>query len=135
MNYWILKVEPSEWSWDQQVTHQVSPWNGVRNHQAAHNLRAMRPGDQCFFYHSVVGKAIQGIVEVTQPAYPDPTDPSGRFVSVEIRTLASFKNPVTLAMIKSDPSLGHLGLVRQVRLSVMPVDELSWQKICALGGV
>jgi predicted RNA-binding protein with PUA-like domain len=135
MQYWLMKVEPSEWSWDQQVAQGVSAWNGVRNHQAARNLRSMEIGDLSFFYHSVTGKAIQGIVEVVKKAYPDPTDPSGKFVSVDIKTVASFKTPVSLAAIKADPTLGHLALVRQVRLSVMPVDEMSWQKVKSMGGI
>ena len=135
IKYWLMKVEPSEWSWDQQVAQGVSAWNGVRNHQAARNLKTMEVGDLSFFYHSVTGKAIQGIVEIVRKAYPDPTDPTGRFVSVDIKTVAAFKTPVPLAAIKAEPDLCDLALVRQVRLSVMPVDEFSWQKISKMGGL
>ena len=133
MNYWLMKVEPSEWSWAQQVTQGTSAWNGVRNHQAAGYLKSMAVGDHAFFYHSVTGKAIQGVVEIVRAAYPDPTDPTGRFVSVDIQTVKSFQTPVSLAVIKSDPSLSQLPLVRQSRLSVMPVDNASWQKLSRLG--
>ena len=135
MNHWLIKVEPSEWSWAQQVAQKVSAWNGVRNHQAAGYLKSMALGDQAFFYHSVTGKAIQGIVEIVRTAYPDPTDPTGRFVSVDVKTIGSFPNPIPLQAIKSDLSLCNLPLVRQSRLSVMPIDESSWKKLCDWGGL
>ena len=109
-------------------------WNGVRNHQAALSLKAMQVGDTCFFYHSVDQKRIVGIVEVVRTWYPDPSDESGRFGMVDLRAVGPLPEPVSLAFIKDDPALNHLGLVRQSRLSVMPVDEEAWQRICALGG-
>ena len=133
--YWLVKTEPSSWSWNDQVKNGATHWDGVRNYQAAHNLKQMKIGDRVFFYHSVTDKSIQGIVEVTKEAYLDPSDETGRFVMVDLRTIQAFLAPVSLDDIKSHPELCHLALVKQSRLSVMPVDEKSWKIICQKGGV
>lgn len=135
MQYWLVKTEPGTWSWDDQVKAGSTHWDGVRNHQAANNLRAMAPGDRCFFYHSVSEKQIVGIVEVTKTAYPDPGDPSGKFVMVDMRTVAPLRNPVSLAQIKAEPALADMVLVKNSRLSVQPVTAAEWAHICRLGGV
>jgi len=135
MAHWLVKSEPAAWSWDDQARGGAEPWTGVRNHQAAANLKAMRLGDTAFFYHSVEGRQIVGIVEVVREAYPDPTDPGSRWVAVDVKALTALPRPVTLAEIKADPRLVELPLVRQSRLSVMPIDAESWGLISALGGV
>ena len=140
MAYWLVKSEPEAWSWDDHVRKGVEPWNGVRNHQAAKSLKAMKKGERAFFYHSGPspshgGREVVGIVEVVKTYYPDPTDPTGRFGMVDFRAGRPLKAPVTLAAIKAEPKLAHLALVRQSRLSVMPVDDESWTLICAMGGV
>ena len=111
----------------------VAEWDGVRNHQAANNMKAMKPGDRAFFYHSVNEKRIVGIVEVVKTYYPDPSDPSGRFGMVDVKALKPMTRPVTLAEIKAEPRLGDLALVRQSRLSVLPVAPQEWALICAMG--
>ncbi len=128
-NYWLLKSEPDVWSIDQQkkVGNKGATWDGVRNYQAAKNLKAMKKGDQCFFYHSNIGKEIVGIVEVIKEAYPDKTDQSGRFVAVTVKFIRKFKRPITLENIKKIKELSHLSLIRQSRLSVMPIDSKSWK--------
>lgn len=133
MAYWLMKSEPGNWSWDDQVKDGVAEWDGVRNHQAANNMKAMRIGDRVFFYHSVKEKQVVGIVEVAKEYYPDPTDASGRFGMVDVKALRPFKRPVSLAEIKTDPRLQDLALIRQSRLSVMPVSQDEWRVICALG--
>jgi predicted RNA-binding protein with PUA-like domain len=135
MAYWLVKTEPGSWSWDDQVKKGVEGWDGVRNHQAAKNLRAMKIGDKAFFYHSVNEKRIVGIVEVVREYYPDPTDEKGKFVQVDFETVKPLKTPVTLADIKADPRFSDLALLKQSRLSVMPIDEVSWAAICEMGGV
>ncbi len=135
MAHWLLKSEPSAWSWEDQVKAGVDSWDGVRNFQAAANLKAMRSGDTGFFYHSVKEKRIVGIVEVVREHHPDPSDPSGRFGMVDVRALQPLRRPVTLEEIKAHPHLRHLPLVRQARLSVMPIDDESWRIICEMGGV
>ena len=135
MNYWLIKSEPGSWSWDDQVRVGVEPWNGVRNYQAANNMKAMQIGDLAFFYHSVKEKQIVGIVEVVKEYYPDPSDASGRFGMVDVKALKPVPNPVTLAYIKGDERLHDLALIRQSRLSVVPVDKTSWDIICGMGGV
>lgn len=135
MAHWLIKSEPDAWSWDMQVKQGTESWNGVRNHQAANNMKAMKLGDQAFFYHSVSEKQIVGIVEVAKLYYPDPTDESGRFGMVDFRAVKPLKKPVTLAQIKDDPKLNHLPLIRQSRLSVMPIDDAAWKYICKLGGI
>jgi len=135
MRYWLLKSEPGAWSWADQVRDGTAEWDGVRNHQAANNLKAMRVGDKAFFYHSVNEKRIVGVVAVVREYYPDPSDPSGRFGMVDVKALAPLESPVSLGQIKDDERLNHLALVRQSRLSVMEVDAKAWKRICKLGGV
>jgi predicted RNA-binding protein with PUA-like domain len=133
MAYWLMKSEPGNWSWDDQVKEGVAEWDGVRNYQAANNMKAMRIGDKVFFYHSVKEKQVVGIVEVAQEYYPDPTDASGRFGMVDVKALRPFARPVSLAEIKAEPRLQELALIRQSRLSVLPVTDEEWRQICALG--
>jgi predicted RNA-binding protein with PUA-like domain len=135
MAYWLMKQEPSVWGWKELVAEGESHWDGVRNHQAANNIKAMKVGDRAFFYHSGGERAIVGIVRVVKTYYPDPSDASGRFGMVDVEAVAPLKAPVTLAQIKAEPALARLALVRQSRLSVMPVDAESWKRICRLGGV
>ena len=124
-----MKSEPDVWSIDQQrkIGNKGAPWDGVRNYQAAKNLKLMRKGDQCFFYHSNIGKEIVGIVEVIKEAYPDKTDQSGRFVAVTVKFIRKLDSPVTLENIKKNKQLSHLSLIKQSRLSVMPIDSKSWK--------
>ena len=128
---WLLKSEPDVWSIDQQKKAGVkgAPWDGVRNYQAAKNLKSMKKGDFCFFYHSNIGKEIVGIVEVIREAYLDKTDKSGRFVAVTVKFKNKFPKPVTLENIKNNKKLSHLALIKQSRLSVMPIDSKSWKII------
>ena len=133
MAYWLIKSEPGTWSWDDQVRDGVAEWDGVRNYQAANNMKAMEIGDRVFFYHSVNEKQVVGIVEVVKQYYPDPTDASGRFGMVDVKAVKPFARPVTLAEIKAEPRLENLALVRQSRLSVLPVQPEEWQLICAMG--
>ena len=129
MNYWLLKSEPDVWSMDQQkrAGSKGAAWDGVRNYQAAKNLKLMRKGDLCFFYHSNIGKEIVGIVEVIKEAYLDKTDQSGRFVAVTVKFIKELKRPITLENIKKIKKLRHLSLIKQSRLSVMPIDSKSWK--------
>ena len=129
MNYWLLKSEPSTWSWDDQSKVKKEMWDGVRNYQARNNLMKMKKGDLCFFYHSVNEKKIVGIVEVVKEHYPDPTDITNKFVVVDIKTKKKLKNSVSLKQIKSQKKLSHLALIKQSRLSVMPIEEESWYLI------
>ena len=124
-----MKSEPDVWSIDQQkkAGERGAPWDGVRNYQAAKNLKTMKKGDQCFFYHSNIGKEIVGIVEVIKEYYSDKTDQSGRFVAVTVKFLRKFDKPVTLKEIKKNKELSHLSLIRQSRLSIMPIDSKSWK--------
>jgi len=135
MNYWLLKSEPGTWSWDDQVKSgdKGAEWDGVRNYQASNNMKAMKTGDRGFFYHSVNEKRVVGIVEVCKEYYPDPTDPKGRFGMVDVKAIRPFEKPVTLADIKGEPRLEELPLIRQSRLSVMPIDDAAWQLICQMG--
>jgi predicted RNA-binding protein with PUA-like domain len=133
MAYWLIKSEPGTWSWDDQVRDGTAEWDGVRNHQAANNLKAMKRGDLAFFYHSVDEKRIVGVVEVVKEHYPDPSDASGRFVMVDVKARQPMKRPVTLAEIKAEPRLSELALVRQSRLSVVPIGKEEWRLICAMG--
>jgi predicted RNA-binding protein with PUA-like domain len=135
MAYWLMKSEPGTWSWDDQVRDGVAEWDGVRNHQASNNLKAMRVGDRAFFYHSVNEKRIVGIVEVVREYYPDPSDTSGRFGMVDVKAVEPLPQPVALKDIKADPRLAELPLLRQSRLSVMPIDAASWRLICEKGGL
>ena len=135
MAYWLIKTEPGTWSWDDQVRKGVEHWDGVRNYQASNNLKAMRIGDRVFFYHSVNEKRIVGIVEVVKEYYPDHTDETGRFGMVDVKAVQPVKTPVTLAQIKAHPELSEMPLVRQSRLSVMPVTDRQWALISALAGI
>ena len=131
MKYWLLKSEPDVWSVDQQIKvgSKGANWDGVRNYQAANNLKSMKKGDLCFFYHSNIGKEIVGIVEVCKTAFLDPTDKKKKFVAVKVRFKSKLQNPVTLENIKKNKDLSHLALIKQSRLSVMPVDYKSWKII------
>jgi len=129
MKFWLMKSEPDVWSIDQQIKagNKGAPWDGVRNYEAAKNLKTMKRGDQCFFYHSNIGKEIVGVVEVIKEHYLDKTDQSGRFVAVTVKFLNKLKKPVTLEEIKKNKELRHLSLIKQSRLSVMPIDSKSWK--------
>tara|TARA_B100000963_G_scaffold550_1_gene452 strand:- start:257 stop:661 length:405 start_codon:yes stop_codon:yes gene_type:complete len=129
MKYWLLKSEPSAWSWDKQVEEGASMWDGVRNYQARNNLREMKKNDLCFFYHSVTERSIVGIVKVVKEYYPDPTDKTGRFVVVDVQATKKLKNPVSLDQIKENNKLKHIALVKQSRLSVMPLKKNEWDII------
>lgn len=133
MQYWLVKSEPHTWSWDDQVKAKATSWDGVRNHQAANNMKAMALGDRAFFYHSGDDKQIVGIVEVTKLYHPDPSDESGRFGMVDVKAVRPLVEPVTLAQIKAEPRLKDLTLVRNSRLSVQPVDKDAWTLICKMG--
>ena len=131
MNFWLLKSEPDVWSIDQQIKagSKGANWDGVRNYQAANNLKKMKNGDLCFFYHSNIGKEIVGIVEVIKTAFIDTTDKKGKFVAVKVKFKSKLQNPVNLENIKKIKDLSHLALIKQSRLSVMPVDYKSWKII------
>ena len=133
MNYWIIKSEPNNWSWNDQKKSKITMWEGVRNYQARNNLIAMKKNDFCFFYHSVNEKRIVGIVSITKEHYPDPTDKTGKFVVVNVKTVKSLPKPVSLKEIKDEAKLSHIGLVKQSRLSVIPIDFPSWKLICKMG--
>jgi len=135
MNTWLIKSEPGAWSWQDQLDagEKGTFWDGVRNYQASNNMKSMKIGDQCFFYHSVKEKSIVGIVEVIKEYYPDHTDPKGRFGMVDVKAIQTLPMPVTLAEIKAEPVLENLALVRQSRLSVVPIDAASWKHICIMG--
>ena len=135
MAYWLIKTEPGAWSWDDQVRDDVTFWDGVRNYQASNNLKAMRIGDRCYFYHSVKERQIVGVVEVVKEYYPDHTDEKGRFGMVDVKTVCPVVTPVTLAQIKADPRLQGMLLVRQSRLSVCPVSDDEWAIICGMAGI
>ena len=129
MQYWLMKSEPDVWSIDQQKKAGLrgAPWDGVRNYQAANNLKNMKKGDLCFFYHSNIGKEIVGIVEVIKEAYIDKTDKNGKFVAVTVKFREKLKKPITLDEIKKNKDLSHLSLIKQRRLSVMKIDSKSWK--------
>ena len=129
MAHWLIKSEPTVYSWDQFVKEKRTSWTGVRNAQATINLKAMKSGDLCFFYHSNEGKEIVGIAKVVKTAYPDPTDKAGKAVTVDVAPVEPVKPPVTLAAIKADPKFKEFGLVRQSRLSVVPVSDEHWKFI------
>tara|TARA_B100001741_G_C15969812_1_gene332876 strand:+ start:75 stop:488 length:414 start_codon:yes stop_codon:yes gene_type:complete len=137
MKYWLLKSEPDVWSVDQQIKAGLkgTNWDGVRNYQAANNLKSMKKGDLCFFYHSNIGKEIVGIVEVIKTAFLDPTDKKKKFVAVKVRFKNKLQTPVTLENIKKNKDLSHLALIKQSRLSVMPVDYKSWKIINNMGKI
>ena len=133
--HWLMKSEPSDYAFDDLERDGVAAWDGVRNHQAARNMRAMRSGDQVFFYRSVVEPAVVGIMEVVREAYEDPNDPKGSFVLVDLAPLHRLPRDVTLKAIKAEPRLAHLALVRQSRLSVSPVDPEAFRLIKEMGGL
>ena len=136
-NYWLVKSEPNVWSIDQQKKSGAkgTVWDGVRNYQAAKNLKTMNKGDLCFFYHSNIGKEIVGIVKVIKESFTDPTDKEKRFVAVQLKFKQKLKVPVTLEKIKQIKELSELALIKQSRLSVMPIDSKSWKIICKLGKI
>ena len=129
--YWLMKSEPDVWSIDQQkkTGSKGATWDGVRNYQAANNLKKMQKGDLCFFYHSNIGKEIVGIIKVIKSAFVDKTDPKKRFVAVQVRFVEKLKKPVSLEIIKKNKDISHLALIKQSRLSVMPIDYKSWKTI------
>ena len=129
INYWLLKSEPEAWSWDNQVKEGASMWDGVRNYQARNNLKEMKKNDLCFFYHSVTERSIVGIVKVVKEYYPDPTDKTDRFVVVDVKAIKKLKNPVSLDQIKRNSKLKDIALVKQSRLSVMPLKKTEWDII------
>ncbi len=137
MKYWLLKSEPDVWSIEQQIKAGIkgAAWDGVRNYQAANNLRKMKNGDLCFFYHSNIGKEIVGIVKVIKSAFIDKTDKKKRFVAVQVRFVSKFKRAISLEKIKKNTKISHLPLIKQSRLSVMPIDYKSWKIICNMGKV
>lgn len=136
-HYWLIKSEPSAWSWDEQVKAGAKGtfWSGVRNHLAKKNMQSMRLGDLCFFYHSNEGKNIVGIVEVIKQAYPDPTAEAGEpWVVVDVKAVKPMPTPVTLAEVRAEPKLSKMSLITSARLSVQPVTETEWKLICKMGG-
>ena len=137
MRYWLLKSEPNVWSIDQQLKAGAIgvDWDGVRNYQAANNLKKMEKGDLCFFYHSNIGKEIVGIVKIIKSAFIDKTDKEKRFVAVQVRFVSKFKTAISLEKIKKNKRISHLPLIKQSRLSVMPIDYKSWKIICNMGKV
>jgi predicted RNA-binding protein with PUA-like domain len=135
MNYWLLKSEPSTWSWDQMQQQKTTCWDGVRNFQAQKFMKQMTRGDLAFFYHSNTGKEIVGIVKIIKEFYPDPTDNTGRFGAVDVEAASSFSTPVSLASIKAAPALKDLLLIRQSRLSVMPVTKEMWDILLKMGHI
>ena len=136
-SYWLMKSEPNVWSIDQQKEAGLkgAPWDGVRNYQAAKNLKNMKKGDLCFFYHSNIGKEIVGIVEVIKEAFIDKTDKDGRFVAVQVKYKKKLKKKITLEEIKKTKILGHLSLIKQSRLSVMPIDSKSWKILYKMSNI
>ena len=137
MNYWLLKSEPNVWSIDQQkrVGSKGAAWDWVRNYQAANNLKKMKINDQCFFYHSNIGKEIVGIVKVIKTSFVDKTDKERKFVAVQVRFVKKLKRPITLENIKKNKALSHLGLIKQIRLYVMPIQSKSWKIINKIGNI
>ena len=135
MQYWLFKSEPGAWSWKDQVEVDTAEWDGVRNYQANNNMKEMNKVDRGFFYHSVNEKQIVGVVEIVKEHYPDSTDKSGRFGMVDVKALFPVKKPVTLADIKAAPQLADLALVKQSRLSVVPVGKKEWKILCKMAGI
>ena len=135
MAHWLLKSEPASYSWDQLVKDGRTHWNGVRNFQAANNLRAMKPGERAFFYHSNEGKDIVGVIEIARGFYPDPSDASGKFGMVDVAPVMPVKRPVSLAEMKTVPELAGFSLLRQSRLSVCPVSDAEWAVLCRMAGI
>jgi len=137
MNHWLFKTEPETFSWEQQKKRGLKgePWSGVRNHQAANHMKAMKKGDLGFFYHTGDEKQVVGIVEVIGEYRPDPTDETGKFGLVDVKAVKDFPKPVTLADIKANAKLKDMVLVKAARLSVQPVKPAEWKIVCAMGGV
>lgn len=135
MTYWLLKSEPDEYSWDHLVRDGRGGWDGVRNHMAANNLRAMKKGERGFFYHTGQERRIVGVLEITREHYPDPSDPAGKFVMVDVAPVAAVGRPVTLAEVKADKRFADFTLVRFSRLSVMPVSTAYWKALCAMAEI
>ncbi|MDE2363081.1 MAG: EVE domain-containing protein [Hyphomicrobiales bacterium] len=137
MAHWLMKSEPSVWSWDEQVAAGAKGtfWNGVRNHQAKLHLMAMKKGETAFFYHSNEERAVVGIVEIIKTFYPDPSDESGKFCMVDVKAKKPLAKPVTLAAVKAEPRLAKMALVVNSRLSVQPVTDAEWKIVCAMGGL
>ena len=137
MQYWLLKSEPDVWSINQQkkAGKKGAQWDGVRNYQARNNLKKMKTGDLCFFYHSNIGKQIVGVVKVIKEAFADKTDKKGRFVAVQVRFVQEFDAPISLEKIKKNKAISHLPLIKQSRLSVMPIDDKSWKIIYKMGKI
>ena len=135
MPYWLMKSEPGAYSWDDLIKDGSTHWDGVRNYQAANNMKKMKKGEQAFFYHSITEKQVVGVMAVTREYYPDHTDPSGRFGMVDVKPLLPVTNLVTLSQIKAEPKLADLSLVRQSRLSVMPVSTTHWKILCKMAGI
>ena len=136
-SYWLIKTEPEEWSWWQQIKskNKEAEWNGVRNYQASNNLKKMKKGDLCFFYHSNIGKEIVGIVEIIKTAFIDPTDEQKKFFAIKVKYKKMLKKPVSLESIKKNEDLKHLSIVKQSRLSVMPIDSKSWKIINKMSNI
>ena len=134
MQYWLMKSEPSKYAWDQLVRDGRTLWDGVRNHQVANWLKSMKAGDRALFYHSNEGLAAVGVMEVTGESRPDPTDPTGRFVAVEVAPVTALATPVTLAAMKAEPALADLPLFRQFRLSIVPLTSEHWATIMQMAG-
>ncbi len=136
-NYWLMKSEPDVWSIEQQkrAGYKGVTWDGVRNYQAANNLKSMKVGDLCFFYHSNIGKEIVGVIKVIKEAFIDKTDKDKRFVAVQVRFIEQFNSPISLEIIKKTKAISHLPLIKQSRLSVMPIDYKSWKIIYKMGRI
>ena len=128
-NFWLLKSEPNTWSWEDQIKSKIDMWDGVRNYQARNNLMKMKKKDLCFFYHSISEKSIVGIVEVIKEHYPDPTDKKNKFVVVDVKAIKKLKHPVSLEEIKNNKKLKNIALIKQSRLSVMPLSKPEWNEI------
>lgn len=135
MAHWLLKSEPFKYSWERLVSDGRTHWDGVRNHQASNNLKAMRIGDRGFFYHSNEGLEVVGVVEVVKEYYPDPSDPAGRFGMVDVVPVMPVVTPVSLKQMKADAFLSQMAVVRQSRLSVCPVADEEWEHVCRLAGI
>lgn len=135
MKYWLMKSEPDVYPWERLVKDKRGSWDGVRNHQAANNLRAMQVGDEALFYHSNIGLAVVGIMKIVKTAYPDPTDAAGKFVMVDVAPVKAFPTPLTLKAMKADKVLSGMAMVKQSRLSVSPVTPREWQRVLELSGL
>jgi predicted RNA-binding protein with PUA-like domain len=135
MNYWLMKSEPDAYSWTKLVEDKKGVWDGVRNPVAMANLKHMKKGDLCFFYHSNIGKEVVGVMEVSKEHFPDPKDTTGKWVAVEVKPVKPVKTPVTLAAVKAEAKLKEMALVRYSRLSVQPVTAAEWKIVCKMAGI